>query len=74
MTDMEKDLEERLEDKKSRTTPVKITRGLDEAVEMFLSSDIARLHGFRYKSDVVNAAVRELLQKYGFPRQLQETS
>ena len=56
-----------------RSTPIRITKGLDEAIDQFLNTEKARLLGFRFKSDVVNAAVRELLIKYGFPEILEET-
>ena len=55
----------------SKSTPVKITKGLDEAINMFLETERAHLLGFRYKIDVVNAAVRDLLIKYGFPEVLE---
>ena len=64
---------EKFEGYTSRSKPVKITKGLDKALEEFLQTDIAQAHGFRYKSDVVNAAVRELLIRYDFPKPLKKT-
>jgi len=58
--------------RKTSSKPVKITKGLDEAIAQFLSTDRARLLGFRFKSDVVNTAVRDLLVKYGFPETPEE--
>jgi len=46
--------------------PIRISKGLDEAIEEFLLTEKARKLGFRYKSDIINAAVRDLLTKYGF--------
>lgn len=37
-----------------------------DAVEDFLKTDEAKKMGFDSKADVVTAAVRELLVKYGF--------
>jgi len=54
-----------------RSTPIKIAKGLDEAIERFLKTEKARLLGFRYKSDVANAAVRALLMEYGFLESLE---
>jgi len=37
-----------------------------DAVEEFLKTERAKQMGFIYKVDVVTAAVRDLLEKYGF--------
>jgi hypothetical protein len=57
---------------KDKTKPIRISEGLHEAIELFLGTDQARLLGFRYLSDVVNNAVRDLLLKYGILDVLEE--
>jgi len=57
-------------DKNKRSTTVRIPSGLDEAIIKFLKTDKARLLGFRYKSDVIETAVRDFLIKYGFEIEL----
>jgi len=57
---------------KKRTTVVRIPEGLDEAITEFLKTDKARLSGYRYKGDVIQAAVRDLLIKYGFIETIEE--
>jgi len=49
-----------------KSTVVRIKKGLLEAIELFLKTEKARLGGFEYKSDVANAAIRQLLERYGF--------
>ena len=51
---------------KERSTVVRIPEGLDEAMEEFLKTTKAKRLGFRYKSDLVNVGVRDLLMKHGF--------
>ena len=57
---------------KANTTVIKITRGLDKAIEKFLTTEAAQLLGFRFKQDVANAAIRQLLEKYGFLELLED--
>lgn len=66
-------MEEKFEGKKSRSTTVKITKGQDEALDQFLKTDRARLMGFRYKSDIVNQAIRDFLLKIGHFRESEES-
>ena len=54
------------------STPIKIAKGLDEAIVRFLKTEKARLLGYRYKSDVANAAVRALLIEYDFLESLED--
>jgi len=53
-----------MSEKKHKT--VRIPRKMVEAVEDFLKTDEAKKMGYDSKADVVTAAVRELLAKYGF--------
>ena len=46
-------------------TTVKIPRYMIQAVDDFLKTDKAKRLGLDSKSDVVTAAVRDLLEKYG---------
>lgn len=43
---------------------VRIFAEMSKTIEEFLKTDLAKSRGFRFKSDVVSAAVRELLDKY----------
>lgn len=45
---------------------VRIPRKMVDIVEDFLKTDIAKELGLDSKSDVVTAAIRELLIKYGY--------
>jgi len=45
---------------------IRIPKEMFEAVEEFLKTDEAKKMGYLYKVDVVTAATRELLEKYGF--------
>jgi len=45
---------------------VRIPRKMADAVEDFLKTEDAKKMGFDSKADVVTAAVRDLLVKYGF--------
>jgi len=53
------------EGKPKRSDTVRIPAEMLRAIEEFLKTDMAKSRGFRYKSDVVTAAVRDLLDKYG---------
>jgi len=44
---------------------VRIPAEMLRAIEDFLKTDFAKSRGFRFKSDVVTQAVRNLLDKYG---------
>ena len=59
---------------KEKTKHVRINEGLYEAVERALGTEHARLLGFRYISDIINAAVRDLLLKYNFLDTLKENA
>lgn len=59
--------------RREKSKTIRISEGLYESIELFLSTDRARLLGFRFLSDVVNAAVRDLLIKYGFLDGLKES-
>jgi len=48
-----------------KTSVVRIKKGLMAAIDEFLKTEIAKRGGFDRKTDVVNAAVRQLLEKYG---------
>lgn len=54
------------EDKKTKSSAVRIKKGLSEAIDRFLITEKAKQAGFDHKSDVANAAVRQLLQQFGF--------
>ena len=49
-----------------KTKTIRISGGLYEAMEQALNTERARLLGFRFLSDIINSAVRELLMKYEF--------
>lgn len=51
--------------KKRSSNTVRIPVEMLRAIEEFLKTDVAKSRGFRFKSDVVTAAVRDLLDKYG---------
>ena len=53
-------------DKKPKSDTVRIPAAMADAVENFLDTDRAKGMGFRYKIDVITAAVRDLLIKYGY--------
>jgi hypothetical protein len=52
------------EDQPRSSETVRIPQSMLSAVEEFLGTEIAKSRGFRFKSDVVTAAVRELLDRY----------
>jgi len=60
--------------RKKRSNTVRLPSEMLEAIEEFLKTDIAKSRGFRYKSDVVTAAVRDLFDKYGFKMRVQDAS
>jgi len=51
---------------KKGSKAVKITAGLLDAIEEYLKTEKAELMGFRFSSDVVSYAVREMLIQQGF--------
>lgn len=53
------------ENKPSKHQTIRIAKGLAEAVEEFLETDLAKNLGFNHKSDVATSAIQELLTKYG---------
>lgn len=52
------------EKKEDKSTAVRIPKGLIDEIGDFLQTRQADRLGFHHKSDVVSAAVRELLEKY----------
>ena len=54
------------QNKPPKHATIRIPRPMADAVEDFLKTERAKQMGFIYKVDVVTAAVRELLEKYGF--------
>jgi len=54
------------EDKPPKHSTVRIPKRMAEAVNEFIKTDLAKSMGFQYKIDVITAATRELLEKYGF--------
>ncbi len=54
------------EDKPSKYATIRIPKMLADAVEEFLKTDAAKKRGYLYKIDVITAATKELLEKYGF--------
>ena len=60
------------EGKPSKHATIRIPKPMSEAVEEFLKTDNAKRMGYLYKVDVITAATRELLEKYGFYKQLEE--
>ena len=59
-------------DKPPKHVTIRIPKKMSEAVEEFLKTDYAKKMGYLYKVDVITAATRELLEKYGFYK-LKET-
>ena len=55
--------------KPSKHATVRIPKPMGDAVEEFLKTDLAKRMGYLYKVDVITAATRELLLKYGFYKQ-----
>lgn len=55
--------------KPSKHRTMRIPKEMAEAVEEFLKTDYAKKMGYLYKVDVITAATRELLEKYGFYKQ-----
>ena len=56
-------------DKPPKHLTIRIPKEMAEAVNKFLETDLAKSMGYLYKVDVVTAATRELLEKYGFYKQ-----
>lgn len=52
--------------KPSKHATIRIPKEMAETVDEFLKTDYAKKMGYLYKVDVVTAATRELLEKYGF--------
>jgi len=52
--------------KPSKHATIRIPKEMADAVEEFLKTDYAKRMGYLYKVDVITAATRELLEKYGF--------
>jgi hypothetical protein len=52
--------------KTGRSKPVRLDKRLKEALKEFLDTDRARKLGYKQETDVVNAAVRALLERYHF--------
>ena len=57
------------EGRPSKHSTIRIPKPMAEAVAEFLKTDYAKRMGYLYKVDVVTAATRELLEKYGFYKQ-----
>lgn len=53
-------------DKPSKHATIRVPKAMSEAMEEFLKTDLAKKMGYLYKVDLVTAAIRELLLKYGF--------
>ena len=60
------------ENKPSKHATIRIPKPMGDAVEEFLKTDLAKRMGYLYKVDVITAATRELLEKYGFYKQPEE--
>ena len=60
-------------EKKAKSETVRIPAAMAEAVERFLETDRAKRMGYRYKIDVITAAVRDLLIKYGYYEETAES-
>ena len=54
------------EDKDTKSSSIRIKKSLNQAIEKFMKTQKAKDAGFDHKSDVANAAVRQLLQSFGF--------
>ena len=64
---MVEEVEKRVESQPKQTN-VKISKGLVEALDKFLKTNLAREMGFRSRAEVVATAVREFLIRYGYYR------
>jgi hypothetical protein len=49
-----------------RNMTVQVPRGINEAIEDFLKTEQATKLGFNSKTDLITAAVRNLLTQYGY--------
>jgi hypothetical protein len=54
------------QDRPGRSKAVKLDTGLKQALKEFLDTERARKLGYKRETDVVNAAVRALLERYHF--------
>lgn len=59
--------------KKATSETVRIPALMAKAVEEFLKTDLAKRMGYRHKIDVITAAVRDLLIKYGYYEETAES-
>ena len=55
-------------DKGPKQTSVKISKGLVEAIDKFLETELAWEMGFHSRADIIAVAVREFLAKHGYYR------
>lgn len=51
--------------RRKKSSTIRIPLGLKEGIEKFLETEDAHVRGFRYNQDIVNEAVRKLLEYYG---------
>ena len=54
-----------------RHMTVQVPRGITEAIEEFLKTEQAAKLGFNSKTDLITAAVRNLLIQYGYYRKFE---
>jgi len=59
-------------DKPSKHATIRIPKPMADAVGEFIKTDLAKRMGYLYKVDVITAATRELLEKYGFYKSPEE--
>jgi len=59
-------------DKESKHATVRLPKEMKEAIEDYLKTEDARRKGYLHVTDVVTAAVRDLLEEYGVYRPLEE--
>jgi len=59
-------------DKESKHATVRLPKEMKDAIEDYLKTEDARRKGFLHVTDVVTAAVRDLLEEYGFYSPLEE--
>lgn len=58
--------------KKTKSTAVRMSNNLHKAVDEFLKTEKAQNAGYDDKKEVVEAAVRRLLEYYGFIETLEK--
>lgn len=51
---------------------VRIPIAMSKAIEQFLKTEKAKQMGYIYKTDVVTAAVRDLLKEHGYYEEVEE--